>query len=283
LQEPTWPGNLFLTGNATMAVDMTVNGNLTVSGTMDVNGKSVTITGNFTSNGLLKMQNATGVLTVNGTMSINGASESGLLTAGLLNVKGNFTEGSSCCSSNFDTTGTFRVLLSGSGAQTVSFIYPGTGSGTSHFRDLEITNTAGSVTMSSDVVVDGSLIVQGSGTRFLIGGGKTLTVAGLDVNGLSLNNVLLVVQPGTLTRFDNVTFSGYSSSATQMKISHPGAASPFTFNNLTFNSSPTTGFYIDATDTVVNDGNIFTINLVNPSPAAQTRFQTHGGAVIAWP
>src|SRR5258706_11038685 len=99
--------------------------------------------------------------------------------------------------------------MNGSGAQTITFSFPG-GAGSSHFQDLEIANTSGSVTLVNSAFVNGSLIAQAGSIKSLIGGGSTLTVNGLDVDGLSLDNVLLVVQPGNLSKFNNVRFSSYS-------------------------------------------------------------------------
>ncbi|MCI5122870.1 MAG: hypothetical protein D3908_17120, partial [Candidatus Electrothrix sp. AUS4] len=64
-----------------------------------------------------------------------------VLSAGTLEVKGNFTQKSTYSSgslANFWTDGTHKVLLSGTGPQTVSFEDPSSGS--SHFSILEITN-----------------------------------------------------------------------------------------------------------------------------------------------
>src|SRR5436853_2202894 len=163
-----------------MGVDTTVNGNLkiTSTGTFNLNGKSLTVTGNFNSNGILKMQDAAGVLTVNGTTTINGLSETGLLTAGVLNVKGNFIEGSGCCVTNFDTSGIFKVAFTGTAAQSVTFAY-GSAAG-SHFRDLEIANSNGDVTFSNTTFVLGNLNIT---TPTIVSGPGALTIFGDLITG----------------------------------------------------------------------------------------------------
>ena len=97
-----------------------------------------------------------------------------------------------------------------------------------------------------------------------------------------LDNVAFDVSGGTITKFDNVTFRNYSTGATQFTISHPGGASPFAFNNLTFMVTPTTGLYINATDSTA-DANTLTISLPGSSPAdGSSLTSTAGGAVVNW-
>ncbi|MCK4260873.1 MAG: hypothetical protein KAX49_17985 [Halanaerobiales bacterium] len=68
------------------------------------------------------------------------------LTAGILEVKGDFTQKRSASSSsssytNFRSTGTHKVVLSGTGDQVVSFASPLTTG--SCFSVLELSNTSG--------------------------------------------------------------------------------------------------------------------------------------------
>src|SRR5438552_9077825 len=75
----------------------------------------------MTSSGVLKMTSSAGVLTVSGNVTFQGSNETGLLTAGTLNIGGNFTESSGCCADNFAASGTHTVVFNGTAAQTVSF------------------------------------------------------------------------------------------------------------------------------------------------------------------
>jgi hypothetical protein len=277
--------NLGIVGSIALNGSLMVNGAAVVtSGSLDLNGQAMTVTSNFgtQSTGVLKMQNASGVLTVNGGMVFGGASETGFLTAGVVNIQGDFVQ-STGSTTAFAASGTHKVVFNGTSNQNVSFQNPG--SALSHFQNLEFANTSASgVDLLTNAVATGSVIAQNVSSKPVFGNGNTLTVSGLAANGLSLNNVLLVVTaPSTISQFDNAAFSGYASTATQFTISNAGAATPFIFNNLVFSSVPTTGFYISATDTAPGDGNVFTINLVSPTPAGQTRFSVAGGAVIHWP
>jgi hypothetical protein len=109
--------------------------------------------------------------------------------------------------------------------------------------------------------------------------GLTLSVAGLDVDGMTVDNVRLISTGGTITRFDNVTFGTFATDARQLTINHPGD-STYTFNNLTFNTTPTTGFHISANDT--DGGTPLTIQMANPNPATGI-VEELNGAVIVWP
>jgi hypothetical protein len=80
-----------------------------------------------------------------------------------------------------------------------------------------------------------------------------------------------------------VTFQNYAATATQLTISHPGMSTPFAFNNLSFLTTPTTGRYLNTTDTAPADGNVLTINLVCAQPAdGSAKTTTSGGAVVTW-
>jgi hypothetical protein len=274
--------NLAITGAAVFNTDTTITGGVLISGSMDVNGHTLSILGGLTavSGGLLKMQNPAGVLTVGGNATFAGSGENGLLTAGTLNFKGNFSQTAGCNSDGYAASGTHRTVFNGTGAQTIAF----TCTTASHFQDFEVANASGAgVTLTTSAVANGSLIVAAGATKNLVGGGNTLTVFGLNVNNLALNNVLLAAQTtaATLTSFNSVSFSNYAPTATQFTIANPGAASAFTFSNLVFNSVPSTGFYISATDNQA-DANVFTITLVSPTSQTKT-FQVSGGAVINWP
>ncbi len=109
-----------------------------------------------------------------------------------------------------------------------------------------------------------------------------LTTAGVDVDGLALQNVVFEINRGTITQFDHVQFIGYSPTILQFRIDHPGAASPFTFDRLAFETTPTTGFDIQAADTLI-DGNVLTINLTNADAVnGPAHTQTLNGAIVNW-
>ena len=111
-----------------------------------------------------------------------------------------------------------------------------------------------------------------------------VTAGGVDVNGLLLDDVVLTVTGGApVTRFDNVTFSNARTAAVQFTISHAGAASPFAFDSLRFETPPQSGAYIQAIDAQPADGNVLTVDLTHAQANDGPGFTiTQGGAVVNW-
>ncbi len=145
-------GTFDLTGGFTTSG----GGAVTVSGgslspgmyTADVGGDFATL-----GSGSLTMGNAYSGLTVRGNATFGGAA--GALGAGTIFASGNFTQ--SGPGTAFSPTGT-RVVLTDTLAQTVSFANPGS----SYFQRLDITKTAGDVTLSTNVRAVSFRLVTGS-------------------------------------------------------------------------------------------------------------------------
>ena len=203
-----------------------VNGNINMSGgTLNVNGGRLEIAGNYimkVSNdwtySYLKMVNEADYVLVRGNFTQHSYySHKGYLTAGTLEVKGDFRQEYSGLVGNYENfkaTGTHKVILSGTDQQSVYFETPGI-NGYSHFNILEIRkptntkinfltglNTVTFITngwiispaitvnrtdwkLSSDEVIEGDLNIQGSTIDLA---GKTLKVNGnLNMSGGTLN------------------------------------------------------------------------------------------------
>ena len=290
--------NVMVTGTAQFALfgSHTVAGSVVVSGNgnLTVDTTNVIVNGNFSVQdlGLLTMSDFSSFLQVDGSVLFDGTDNNPTLQGGQLHVGGNFTQLATNSPVSFHSAGV-DVYLFGTGAQTVSFATPGIGIGVelSHFRSLFITKSTGTVTLASDVFATGNL---GSGVSFsptIVGNGNKLLVGGFDVDDLALDRVLLEykVDPltipanGFFTAFDNVNFTNYLTSDTQFTIIHPGGVSPFTLNNITFGTTPTTGLYMDVTDNAV-DANLLTIQMASPTPGTPTTFVSTGGsASVVWP
>ena len=134
------------------------------------------------------------------------------------------------------------------------------------------------------LIVDGTLVVP-SGlavTPSIVGAGATITVGGLDVDGLVLDNAHLVMTDGQFVQFDNVQFLNFPPQVTQLAISDPGEPLPWTFNNVSFFNEPTSGEYFLATDSLA-DPNVFTVHLVNAVAAnGPSHTAPVNGAVVNW-
>ncbi len=278
----------FASTSSTQPTSLTLAGDVQLGGTggyfdLGAGGTRVTVNGNLSVTGtaFLRETFATDTMVVTGTASFTGGDEAGKLTAGGLFVGGNFTQGGAVATS-FAGTGTHSVFLNGAGAQTLSFSAPGFAS--SRFQNVIVANSAGGITATSDVYASGTAGVTPTAVRTLNGNGSTLFTTILNVSNFTFNNLLLDFAGSTVVTFDTVSFQGYAPTATPLTISHPGAAAPLTFLNVSFGVTPTSGFYLDATDTSPTDGVPLVIDMVNPSPLNPGSFvQTAGGAVVNWP
>jgi fibronectin-binding autotransporter adhesin len=284
-------------GNAThlsVGGPRTVTGPIVTLGGLDIAGGTLTLAGNpvsvggsfavqLTNSGLI-MTNPSDILTVTGNVTFAGPDQTGRLTDGVIQVQGNFTQSGSLSSQAFVSTGT-QVVLFGGGNHTISFAQPGPTQ--SRFANLLILKASGTITLQSDVTATGSLMQLASPITIdgAFGTTRTLSVAGVEVNGFTLDNVLLQVGNGPLTKLDNVNFVNIPLTATALTLQADGATGPFTINNLNFNYTPTAGgFYLVADDLDGPAPTPLTLNLVNPTPAAPGPFTNAvNGAVINWP
>ena len=103
---------------------LTVNGNLTqTGGTIFIDGGQLSVVGDYTisNSSYFQMMNSSDYVSVGGNFLMN-SSNSSSLTSGTLEIKGNFTQ-KNCnnYSCNFVAGGSHKVILDGTGDQTVSF------------------------------------------------------------------------------------------------------------------------------------------------------------------
>ncbi len=278
-------GTGFLGGFST-PVSVTVNGDVSIGGTAGFlttrTADRWTINGNLltTGGGTLVMTQPGDTIEVNGNVTFNGGDESLKLTAGGLKVAGNFSQTGTATS--FAASGTHSVFLDGAAAQAVNFQTPGFSQ--SRFQNVIVANTAGAVQVTSDIYTSGTAGVVTGVPRVLSGSGNTLFTTILNVHNFTLNNLLLDFTGSTVVTFDSVTFQNYAATATPLRVTHPGSAGALTFDHISFQVVPTTGFYLDATDSNPTDGVPLTIDVTNGAPAAGAPFiQTAGGAVVNWP
>ncbi|MGH7639235.1 MAG: beta strand repeat-containing protein, partial [Gemmatimonadaceae bacterium] len=264
-------------GSVGIAGDLTVAG----SGNLNIAGNQVTVAGNFATQNtsFLIMQNAAGVLDVAGNASFSGATTNTRLTMGTLRVGGNFSQAGTAAA--FAPSNAHLTVLDGVGPQAVSFASPGTTTALSHFHRLEIQSA--SVSVASAVFANGQLRTPaGSGVRTVSSTGHTLQVAGLDAAGLVFDNTALrVVNGEAITRFDDATFRNMNTAATQLRLDR--SADAVTFNNLNFQTVPTTGLYLHLVDTDAATS-VFSVTMQGTQPAVHGGFVLEDAAqLIGWP
>ncbi|MFI5233691.1 MAG: beta strand repeat-containing protein, partial [Gemmatimonadales bacterium] len=164
----------------------TLTGQMVLSGAGQLNvATSVTITGNFTSSGTatLKMTGLQDTLVIGGNATFGGGPTTGLLTSGLLDVKGNF---SVATGTMFDASGSHTTQFSGSGTQTIGWTTPVANVGFnnvlfSHSWPRQFTSDAyigGTVQIFSNDTTS-----QQSGTAF-VSGAHRVTLAGTNTGVL---------------------------------------------------------------------------------------------------
>ncbi len=281
----TIPGALTLNGlNSTLTLGgaTTVGADLTATlGAVVLNGNQLTVSGNLATvgtGGTVVMTQPTDILVIGGNASFGGSTQANGLSAGEIQLSGDFTQAGSL--NGFQASGTHRVVFLGTGVQTISMANPTPTD--SRFQELELDQSA-TVDLATTVLALGSLLVPAVETPTITGSGNVLTVGGLSVDNATFDNALLVSTGGTITTFDNVTFQNMDVAATQLTITHPGAATPFTFTNLAFLTTPIGGLYISATDNLA-DANTLQIDLVGSTPADGSALTaTAGGAIVNWP
>src|SRR5947208_2711393 len=278
---PTLTTNVTFTGRATLLDNLQLTGNLAISTQglatpeqLALAGHTLTVSDSLrVFDGVLVMTNGADVLEVGGPVLFSGNQANAQLTAGVLRVKGNFR-----ASQGFAASGTNTVVFNGATPQVVHFDDPVN----SHFQNVELGTPGGNLVLETPVSASGQLLSTNGVAPTVSGRGNRLTVPGVNVASLVLDNAPFVIQSGTVTRFDNVTIQNFDPAATQLTINHPGAGTAFTFNNIAFMVTPTTGWYISAND-ILNDASTLTVNLANSLPAdGSGKTITNGGAVVRW-
>jgi hypothetical protein len=169
----------------------------------------------------------------------------------------------------------------------VTFTDPGTGAGVSHFGVVHVANTGLGVSLGSAAFADGSLLAVGSGgvQALMLGNGHSLTVQGITLDSLTIDNMPLVVTNSAQSLFaQDVTFQNFSdASATQLDITRTSGSA--TFTNLNFlGTPPNPGWHLQVHDPLIGNG-AFTVTLTTPTPTAANggRFNATPEAVIISP
>jgi len=152
--EETWT----LAADYTLTEDMEVSGLILTDGTLDLNGYKLTVAGDmFQTGGILKMTDEEDTLCIKGSFTCETDMDStGYLTAGVMEVEGDFTVSSTGNARGFVATGTHKLILSGEEAQKIQFKK----SSASHSRlcNLEIDNQS-----EEGVTFEGSVSMAAAG------------------------------------------------------------------------------------------------------------------------
>lgn len=219
--------------------EVVINGDLNVQGQLYIDGGKLSVKGNMTVEGVegtLKMISKDDHVIVEKDFTTkSGTSSTGLLTDGVLEVKGNFNQktGSFYYSpywfyknDNFAASGNHKTILSGS-FKTVNFDNPYD----SHFANVEIKagtefTAESKLAMNCDLsnnfeITIPALYYSGSlcGNKLIVNGNLMSDTEGIDlkggtmqVNGSAYIDGLLYIDNGKMTVMDNMTVEGINGS-----------------------------------------------------------------------
>jgi hypothetical protein len=219
---------------------------LRVEGTAGFNA-TLTVDQGFVNNGELELSNSFGDAPRNASLKVN--------TGFLVN------EGIVTADSGSE---------SGGGARTIDAFF----------------DNRGTLSVQTPLTVTGQLIVPAAADAPEVSGnGSTLTVTGVDLDGVTFDNVPLVTNNGLLA-LNDVTFQNIDPDSTQLTVNHPGndEDAEFEFTNITFMllTVGPPGYYISANDNSA-DGNTLKIAFLDASPEdGSTYVELLNSAEVRW-
>jgi Bacterial Ig-like domain (group 1) len=253
-----------------------IGSDLQVEGTaiLDATGGVLVVDGPFSTlgGGRLRMQNDSSHVALNSGASFGGGSTAGLLTAGLLEIGGNFTQSGDA--ESFSASGGHVTDFHGSGLQQAVFGTPGSGAGTSHFAHLVLGGSVG-VQLNSDVYAAGQLRDgAGAGRLLTTASGAALVTGGASFSSANLVGVRWEIRDGaTVDQLSGISFESQDPTVPQFSVIR--SSGTVTADNLSFDTPPTSGVYIlvDDPDGATNGSSVLALSSML-SPAAHAGFIT---------
>jgi hypothetical protein len=140
----------------------------------------------------------------------------------------------------------------------------------------------GAMTLGVPMEIQGYFAIPDTDIATVTSTGSALSaLGGIGIDGALFDNAPLIVSGGLLNQLDAVTFQNMDPTATQLTIVNDGIDGTNFFDDLSFLTTPTTGFYVSATE--IGGGNVLTIVLTSPFPTNGDAFtQELGGASVTW-
>lgn len=282
-----------LHGTVVVSDSMTIVGNdvqVENDAVLEVTEDLLTVEGQFSTMnaGVLRMQADSAHVWLQQGATFDGGSTAGQLTAGLLVVQGNFTQGNAGAHGEaFAASGTHVTEISGAQNQQMVFATPGTNAGQSHFHTLAIGQPAGatSITLNSDVYATGALRNGPGPQKFLTAPATVvLATAGAEYGGAAFDNVRWELLDGAPVTgiLGGFSFSSMPTGAPQLYIARTGGTIQFT--GVTFDVVPTTGAFLQVEDLDGAGNGTLTVSMTGTAPAFHSgRAVLLGGAqLLGW-
>lgn len=264
-------------------------GDLQVEGTsiLDAGADFVSVSGFFSTlgGGTLRMQDDSAHVSLQQGASFGGGSTAGLLTAGLLEIGGNFTQTGDA--ESFAASGTHVTEFFGNVLQQAGFSVPGFGPGTSHFHHLALGQTEGGVSVqaNSDIFATGQLRSGTGAVRTFTGAAvAAVHTAGANIVDATFDGVrweLLDGQP--VDAISGIVFTNQDPAASQFRIERAGGT--VAADGLIFTGPPSTGLYLEAFDSDAAANGLLVVALTNTVPGGHFGFlsELNGATVTGWP
>jgi hypothetical protein len=276
------PANLVVQGDVRLANNDLIIGafGLTVGDPL-TNADSLTVRG---ASAQFIMQNASGSVVVNGHALFDGGGVSGLMTAGELRVRGDFTVGSTSSTQSFIGSVSHTTVFDGNGTQTVTLESPGPT--TQRFQNVTMENFGGIVNLATTVPVMGTLFSDD------VTLGRTGPVGtALDVRGIAnVNFTTFVGLPLRVTSgasplahvLSGLFFTSMDAADVQLRLELPGVAGALVqVTNSSFDTPAggfTTGAHVEAQR--LSGTTTLTIEIIQTSPFPGTFIQGPGTQIL---
>ncbi|HEY4218999.1 MAG TPA: hypothetical protein VGM67_17780 [Gemmatimonadaceae bacterium] len=157
------PATIVLQADLSLDQYTALSGNLEAQQTLTVGSNTMTVGGNFSttgSTGLLNETTANGLVDVSGTSTFAGHDETGSLTNGTFESRGNFSQLSTVSGSSYAPSGAHKTSLWGGSNQTVSFADPTN----SFFWDVDVRNSGITAEFTSQATAKNNFTIVRSGS-----------------------------------------------------------------------------------------------------------------------
>ncbi len=252
--------------------------------TFDMGSGVASVDGQFSTLGAarLRMQDAAASLGLNSGASFGGGSTAGLLTAGLLEIGGNFTQNGDA--ESFAASGTHATVFRGSGTQQATFAAPGLGAGTSHFAHVALGAEVG-LQLNSDAYASGQLRDgPGSGRMLTTSSAAVLVTGGASFTSANLVGVRWEIRDGsTVDALSGIAFQSMDPTVAQLSVIR--SAGTVTADNLDFDTPPTSGVYILVSDPdgAANGSSVLALSSMVPAVHSGFISQQNTATITGWP
>jgi hypothetical protein len=236
--------------------------------------------------GTIEMQDMATLVQVFGPAIFAGGSTAGKLMAGDIKFSGGFQQLSTNSTSSYQADGShFSTFQLGASQVDVSFDDPGFGPTQSRFSQLVTQGSiSGWIAVNSDIAVGRQFsTLTSTVTRFvapeftyhrLTSGGAAASYVEFDGIGWTIEGAWAITD--TLS---DITFKNQDPTAAQWRIARDGAQTTVVLRP-SFDTEPTSGFYLQVEDEVLNDQQ-FTVAVAQPTPIVHNGFlEVLGEAIV---